>query len=72
MSFRCQICDEAQPVRTPPVNVVLETRPKSYPKREYQSRGKIIKDSGGTGREIVKVAGACGDCAANSTAQQAA
>lgn len=68
MSFRCDICDAVQPVRSKPIKIVLETRKVVYPQRTVKKITQfrtdiIVIDNGGQGVEIVEEANACADCA---------
>ena len=63
MSFRCQLCGKAQPTYAKPVNLVIETRSKVYPKRYADPQCKILIDAGGVGTEIVREVEACEECA---------
>jgi hypothetical protein len=62
--FRCGRCDRVAAPSTPAIEVVLETRPRTYPARRYRLRGesKEREDPGGTGWEIVRVARVCPAC----------
>jgi len=73
--FRCHFCGCVVARRTPACRVLLETRPKSYPRRPAANRpvprwvkGGLRKvrpdDPGGTGREIAREVLACATCAA--------
>ena len=73
--FRCQVCSRCVPRGTPAHRLVLETRPRDYRYRRaanvvifLDARGKrkkkLIDDPGGTGREIVREAIVCPECAA--------
>ena len=70
MLFRCQLCIRVVPLGTRAHRVVLATRPKIYPFRAHAMREvdkenkKPKHDRGGVGREIVREALACPDCAA--------
>jgi hypothetical protein len=77
--FRCELCSRVVPPRTPAQHVVLESRSKVYPLRVKANRlvrrppkGKPLvvftSDPGGTGREIVKEAIACPECARGCSA----
>ena len=67
--YRCELCKEIVPPRTPSYRVVAETREVRYPFREKANsvvvKGKIEtrNDPGGTGREIVREFLACPRCA---------
>jgi hypothetical protein len=61
MSFICCFCKKAQPDRTKPIKVVLETRRKVYPVR--RDKEDEVIDKGGIGRETVKEAYICKYCA---------
>lgn len=50
MSFRCDRCKCAQPLRAKPKRVVVETRPRVYP-------------SGSEGTEVVREEDLCRECA---------
>lgn len=60
MSFRCEKCGEAQPVRTSPVSYVAEKRRVIYPERK---KGKKVIDPGGEGYETVRQLDLCTQCA---------
>lgn len=60
MSFRCGICNKAQPAHSTPEVLVTEKRQRHYPERTKDN--KVI-DHGGSGWEIAKEVQACTDCA---------
>lgn len=64
MSFRCALCNIAQPNKAKPKQLIIEKRNKVYPVRYgYDDSGKrIIIDEGGTGWEIVREAHVCQSC----------
>lgn len=64
MSFRCDLCGEAQPEGSSPTKVVTATRNKNYPERfkKTDSGNKVI-DRGGQGYETVTEVNACDSCA---------
>lgn len=70
MSYRCEICRQVTPPRTPATKVVLATRLRTYPFRlNAHPRGRHgvrrwAADPGGSGYEIAKEATACPVCAA--------
>jgi hypothetical protein len=67
--YRCEICKEVVPPRTPSHRVVVETREVRYPFRADANvvvvKGKLEKrnDPGGIGREIVREVIVCPRCA---------
>jgi len=82
--FRCQLCREVVPPRTPPVRSVVETRERQYPFRpkanrfkrkprpddpESTKRVRYRDDPGGAGREIVRELALCPACAAEAAAE---
>ena len=44
------------------MRVVVETRRKQYPRRDYIHRGIGYTDAGGSGSEVVREANLCIDC----------
>lgn len=70
MSYRCEICHQVTPPRTPATKVVLATRLRAYLHRPNAHRRKRhglrqwTADPGGTGYEIAQEATACPTCAA--------
>ena len=71
MSFRCEMCGQAQEPGTAATFLVTDRRDASYPSRVYKSRKKKsrssekekINDPGGVGWEIVSEAMVCVKCA---------
>ena len=61
MSFRCQFCNEVQPVYTKPIQVVVAVR-----QRQYQNHGNVS-----IGSEIAKEKPACESCSVQHEAQAA-
>ena len=64
MSFICEGCNKAQKKGKSPRKVLLESRTKVYPERRDEN--DIVIDRGGRGWEIVREAGFCNSCYANS------
>ena len=63
MSFRCSICNEAQPDHSTPIKLVTKTRPKIYPSRTAMIEGRTeVIDKGGKGFETVVEIPVCGRC----------
>jgi hypothetical protein len=72
--YRCELCNHVSEPRQPAFRVVLETRPRSYPKREkanpcykrFRDGTKFVRrhDRGGFGLECAREATVCGRCAA--------
>ena len=73
--YRCELCNAVSRPHQPAFRVALETRPRSYPRREkvnacrVRLRGggtKFVRtdDRGGFGLECAREATACGECAA--------
>jgi hypothetical protein len=73
--FRCQLCNQNVPPRTPQTRIVVETRPVEYPRRAKAHRVHIdgraheVDDPGGTGTAIVRECIACPSCAFNAAAR---
>jgi hypothetical protein len=78
--FRCQLCHQVVPPRTPARRVALQTRARKYPYRPRANRivrltenGKwkeiFIDDPGGAGREVAVERALCPRCAAAQTAK---
>lgn len=67
MSFRCQVCQEAQPSRSAPNTLITETRERVYPFREHANKPRVDgvrpNDPGGKGWEIVTEVKICDKCA---------
>jgi hypothetical protein len=69
--FTCEVCGALVPPGTPSTRVVIESRPKTYPRREHamrkpgraRDRDEWKADPGGVGSEIVAEATACPRCA---------
>jgi len=72
--YRCDLCSRVVSVGIPSHRIVVETRPKRYPHRPKAYRlvrrrksGKaervFVDDPGGVGREIVREAIVCPECA---------
>ena len=64
MSFICDNCGKPQRDRRPQNKVIIDYRKKVYPVRKDEN--EIVIDKGGHGWEIVKEAGFCNTCYANS------
>lgn len=62
MSYRCGNCGKQQPDGSQPKPTIVETRVKTYPRREYTLRGKELVDRGGVGRETVREVLHCNNC----------
>ena len=69
--YKCQICQQIVPPKTPCSRVVLKTRKKFYPMRAKAYRGSTGKfldrrdDPGGVGIEAVIEVNACPTCASS-------
>ena len=67
--YRCDLCGEVTPPRTPSIRRAVTTRPKIYPLRTKANRirtdGRVRHrdDPGGEGVEIVVEITICPDCA---------
>lgn len=67
--YRCEICKEVVPPRTPAHRVVVETRPVQYPFRPeanvvvVKRKRETRNDPGGAGQEIAREVTACPRCA---------
>lgn len=85
--YRCECCSQVQSAGTPSVTLPIQTRARTYPKREDAQPGlprrgkngrKIPRkyleprdDPGGQGREIVREQRCCPACAARWWTQKA-
>ncbi len=71
--YRCELCNRVSEPRQPAFKIVLETRPRSYPRRErvnacykrfrYGTKFVHTDDPGGTGAERAREATVCAGCA---------
>lgn len=63
--YRCHRCAEVSAPGSPAVEVVVETRARTYALRRYRLRGdrKDRIDEGGVGHEIVRAVRMCPRCA---------
>lgn len=65
MSFKCELCECAQPAKSKPTRVIVETRPRVYPERTRpgkQGNPSRVIDFGGEGYEIVREVNVCSRC----------
>lgn len=61
MSFRCEACKTARPVKERSVQLVVRTTNFTHPAR-YNANGDCI-DNGGKGTQIVREKRVCKNCA---------
>ncbi len=68
--YICQLCQVVVPANTPAHRVVIEARPRQYPRRadanpkSRKRKSGRADDPGGTGRETVREITVCPACAA--------